>query len=69
MKTCMHCECVPCKACDGSGFYYVSMSGRFLGIHRMDDMAEQEICDDCRGRGLIEVCASCSERVEDDDGY
>lgn len=61
----MACECVSCSACGGSGNIWLDFKGRYLGQHRCDDMDEMESCEECRGRGIVEVCEACSDAEEE----
>ncbi len=64
----MPCQCVSCDECKGSGYVYFSFGGwkhgRYLGSHRCDDLDEQEGCDVCGGRGILETCDRCAELEE-----
>jgi RecJ-like exonuclease len=60
------CTCISCSACGGSGHIWFSFSGRYLGQHRSDDLDEMDTCEECRGRGLVEVCESCLDGYDED---
>ena len=62
----MACECVTCNECGGHGYIWVSINGKYLGKHRMDDMAEMESCEECDGSGVSEVCYDCQVEYEED---
>ena len=57
----MSCECVPCSSCDGSGDLWFDDFGRFISIHRSDDMGHYEPCEDCDGTGIVAMCDECTE--------
>ena len=57
----MACECVRCVACGGSGTIWLDMKGRYLGNHRCDDLDEMDMCEDCGGIGITEVCYECQD--------
>ena len=62
----MACTCVSCSCCGGSGSYWVDMiSGKFIGIHRSDDLDEMEICEECGGSGIVETCDECIDSRDD----
>lgn len=60
------CHCVRCDDCRGSGTIWVDWRGRYLGNHCSDDLDEPEQCENCGGRGIVEVCPRC-ELLEDMD--
>lgn len=65
------CECVKCAVCNGSGTYWMTISGRYIGISRCDDLDELEHCEFCDG-GYTEVCGRCQILAEfdiEDDDY
>ena len=57
----MNCECIDCPACKGKGTIWVSMSGRYLGVSRKDDLDQMETCESCDGSGIVEICYACLE--------
>lgn len=63
----MSCKCVSCGECDGTGNVWYSFPGpprgRYLGRHRSDDLDEMETCDQCRGRGIVEMCEECADAI------
>lgn len=65
------CTCVSCPECHGGGFVYYSFpgigGGQYLGTHRSDDLDEMETCDVCRGRGITEMCESCTDQLSEDE--
>jgi RecJ-like exonuclease len=60
------CNCVICHACDGLGTVWFDLRGRYLGRHHVDDLDELELCEQCDGFGIIEVCAHCQDHYEQD---
>lgn len=60
------CRCVRCADCGGRGSYWVDLRGRYLGIHRSDDMDEMETCESCGGSGIDDTCDRC-QLLEDMD--
>jgi len=63
------CACRRCYECGGSGNTWVDFKGRYLGNHRSDDLDEMEMCEQCGGRGIVEVCDRCQllEEMDHDD--
>ena len=62
----MTCRCVRCGGCEGSGYIWVDMRGRYIGAHRTDDLDDMELCPDCQGSGISEECEVCLDRSYDD---
>jgi len=65
----MTCKCIPCAECDGTGVIWYSFSGKYLGNHRCDDLDEMDVCPDCDGSGVAEICDECLEGYEDEDDW
>jgi len=61
------CTCTSCEGCGGTGHVWYSFSGEYLGNSRCDDMDELEVCDDCGGSGIFDVCDHCRV-LEEMDG-
>ncbi len=62
------CSCKPCGSCEGIGSYFVDIGGRYIGLHRIDDLSDRETCEECGGSGIEEVCGRCEYLAELDDG-
>jgi hypothetical protein len=60
-----------CPECGGLGNVWWSFSGKYLGQSRCDDLDELEMCEECHGSGLLNMCDNCIEEEEDSDdgGY
>ncbi len=52
------CTCVKCTACNGTGTYWMTAGGRYLGSARCDDLDELELCEFC-DHGYTETCGRC----------
>ena len=65
-EPCTECECVSCSACGGTGTVWFSLSGRYLGNKRCDDLDTLEHCEECGGSGIIETCTRCQLLEEDE---
>jgi DnaJ-class molecular chaperone len=64
----MTCECVKCPTCYGSGNIWVdSLTGHYVGSHRRDDLDEMEICPQCGGSGVEELCEECFGDPKEDE--
>ena len=63
----MSCTCTRCPDCEGTGHFYVSMGGEYLGQHRLDDLDELESCDQCGGSGIDSLCEECWEAQQEED--
>lgn len=59
MSTETRCSCVSCDACQGSGHVWFDFRGQYLGNRRTDDLDQLELCEECGGNGLSEVCGEC----------
>ena len=63
------CTCVSCAECNGTGDVWISFSGEYMGRYRCDDLDELEMCADCGGSGITEMCDYCrDEREEEENG-
>jgi hypothetical protein len=60
----MKCTCVSCFECCGTGTVWFSFNGDYLGYYRCDDMDDMQICPECEGSGITEMCAHCEDRLE-----
>jgi hypothetical protein len=49
------CECVRCDNCDG------------LGRVRTGFLDDSELCDECSGTGVSDVCDECRDWSDDDE--
>lgn len=68
----MACECVRCPECKGSGTVWYAfpgpdLGGEYLGDHRCDDLDEMDVCEECGGSGVSEICYECQESAADDE--
>jgi hypothetical protein len=63
----MACECIKCSECGGTGYVWISFSGKYLGNHRCDDLDEMDTCESCGGDGLSDLCDGCREAIEKDE--
>lgn len=63
----MTCKCVSCDECDGSGSIWISSSGKYMGKYKCDDFDEMDICPDCDGDGLAELCDECREFFDNEE--
>jgi len=61
----MACTCKPCPECGGTGDVWISFDGEYLGRYRCDDLDELDVCPECDGSGLFEMCDECM-MAEDD---
>lgn len=59
------CECVPCAECNGIGVVFYSISGKYRGPYKNDDLDEYSPCPDCGGEGVIEMCYFCQCASDD----
>ena len=59
------CTCVKCSECNGTGNVWISFSGKYLGRFHCDDLDELDICPDCDGSGITEICDSCMGAEEE----
>lgn len=65
----MTCSCTPCSECKGSGTVFYSFSGDYLGNnHRMDDMDELAVYEECGGTRIENMCDECCKRELEMDG-
>ena len=60
----MACTCVSCGMCGGSGTVWFDLGGKYLGNHRCDDLDVFESCEECGGRGTVEICDECQDALE-----
>ncbi len=59
------CTCTKCGECGGTGEVWVSfIDGEYRGRFRCDDLDELDICPDCDGDGITEMCEGCMEEEE-----
>jgi len=55
----MKCTCITCPECNGTGIVWFAFDGEYLGSSRCDDMDDFEICMECQGSGIAEMCKQC----------
>ena len=60
------CKCVICKTCHGTGQVWIAFDKTYLGKNRLDDQDELEMCEDCEGTGLEDICDECQLRIDDE---
>ena len=65
----MACKCVSCPECGGTGNVWVSFNGKYLGKCRCDDFDELEMCEECNGTGIIEMCDECMMAKEEAEEF
>ena len=61
------CQCVACGECGGTGNVWFTISGKYLGNHCCDDLDNLEVCEECHGSGLSEVCDFCRDQDEPEE--
>ena len=57
----MPCQCVRCIDCGGSGVVWYSFAGEYLGNTRCDDLDDYDMCPECGGSRISELCDECRE--------
>jgi len=43
---------------------WFAFDGQYLGGSRCDDMDDLQICQECEGSGIIEMCDYCQDHLE-----
>lgn len=61
------CKCENCPYCAGSGTVYYLLGECCGPAHPMDDLAEQECCEECDGVGVLSFCDKCMDEFRDEE--
>jgi hypothetical protein len=57
----MRYECITCP----DGRIWISFSGEYMGIYRCDDLDSMDVCPECGGSGLADMCDECREALDE----
>jgi len=41
--------------------FYISISGKYVGAHSLDDLDSMETCEECMGSGFETICDECRD--------